>query len=226
MRALGIDVGVGKGLDLVVLDSARVPVVVRPRVGLDGLTGLIRELAPDVIAIDAPPAWATTGGSRLTERLLLRANIHSYATPSARNGRGRRFYGWMEVGFRVFRAASRAGFPRYAVGDPLGTAIEVFPHASATVLAGSLRPKGTRKRAWREGVLHAYGVPTDRLRSPDLVDAGLCALTGLLALEGDRVAPGDPAEGVIVLPVATLPAHRYLPFEPRRGRWRLPAEVR
>ncbi|HYY07317.1 MAG TPA: DUF429 domain-containing protein, partial [Actinomycetota bacterium] len=117
---------------------------------------------------------------------------------------------WMETGFRVFRAAARAGFPRYSAGDPRGTALEVFPHASATVLSGCLAPKGTGKRRWRERVLRSQGVDTRELTSPDLVDAGLCALSGLLALEGKRFAPGDPKEGVIVLPVVTLPAAPYV----------------
>jgi predicted RNase H-like nuclease len=210
VRALGIDVGVGKGLDLVLLDERRVPLHVESRVGLDHLGGLIDELAPDAIAIDSPPGWAQRGGSRSTERTLAEFNIHSFNTPAAARGKGVRFYEWMEVGFRVFRAAAKAGFPRYAAGDPRGTAMEVFPHGSATVLAGCLRPKGVRKRIWREGVLQAQGVPTDELRSGDLVDAGLCALTGLLALQGKHFAPGNRGEGAIVLPVVTLPAHPYL----------------
>jgi predicted RNase H-like nuclease len=209
VRALGIDVGVGKGLDLVVIDERRVPLRVEPRIDVGKLAALIREIEPDVIAIDSPPSWSTTGGSRLTERQLLECNIHSFNTPAAANGRGHAFYAWMEVGFRVFRAAEKAGFPRYAAGDPRGTAIEVFPHATATVLAGCLRPKDVAKRTWRARVLTAQGVPTGDLRSADLVDAGLCALTGLLALQGKHFAPGDPKEGVIVLPTVTLPATPY-----------------
>jgi predicted RNase H-like nuclease len=212
VRALGIDVGVGKGLDLVLVDERRTPVRVMARVGVDRIASAIEEMAPDVIAIDAPPAWASDGRSRLTERLLAERNIRTFATPSRARGAGNPFYDWMEVGFRVFRAAARAGFPRYAAGDPRGTAMEVFPHASATVLRGFLRPKGIGKKAWREGILVAQGVRTDQLTSIDLIDAGLCALTGLLALQGKRFAPGDPKEGVIVLPVITLPAAPFAPF--------------
>ena len=212
MRALGIDVGVGKGLDLVLLDDQRVPVLVLPSVGVEQVPRAIEEMAPDVIAIDAPPTWAADGRSRLTERVLAERNIRTFATPTRARGKGNPFYDWMEVGFRVFRAAARAGFPRYAAGDPRGTAMEVFPHASATVLRGFLRPKGIAKKAWREGILVAQGVRTDRLTSIDLIDAGLCALTGLLALQGKRFAPGDPREGVIVLPAVTLPAAPFAPF--------------
>jgi predicted nuclease with RNAse H fold len=212
--ALGIDVGVGKGLDLVALDERRMPVHVLPKVSLEQVADSIRELEPDVIAIDAPPAWAREGRSRLTERILAERNIRTFATPTRTRGKGNPFYDWMEVGFRVFRAAARVGFPRYTAGDPHGTAIEVFPHASATVLGGFLRPKTIGKKAWREGILVAQGVRTDRLTSMDLIDAGLCALSGLLALQGKRFAPGDPKEGVIVLPVVTLPARPFAPFRP------------
>jgi hypothetical protein len=88
----------------------------------------------------------------------------------------------------------------------------VFPHATAVVLAGSLAPKGERKHAWRAAVLRSRGVRTDELGSADRVDAALASLTGLLALEGKRFAPGDPTEGVIVVPAAALPASPY-----RRG---------
>ena len=37
------------------------------------------------------------------------------------------------------------------------------------------------------------------------------ALTGVLALQGRHFSPGDPREGVIVLPVVTLPARPYRP---------------
>lgn len=212
MRALGIDVGVGKGLDLVLMDDRRIPLHVEARVGVANVSGLISEMQPDVVAIDSPPSWAKAGRSRLTERTLAEFNIRTFATPSRARGKGNPFYLWMEVGFRVFRAAARAGFARYAAGDPRGTAMEVFPHATATVLRGFLRPKSIAKRAWREGILVAQGVQTVRLTSPDQVDAGLCALTGLLALQGKRFAPGDPREGVIVLPVVTLPARPFVSF--------------
>jgi hypothetical protein len=117
----------------------------------------------------------------------------------------------MEVGFEVFAIAASRGFSRYAAGAPRGTAMEVFPHASAAVLAGCLAPKGVRKKAWRERVLRAQGVSTDELSTADRIDAAMCALTGLIALSGRHFAPGDPREGVIVLPAVTLPARAYRP---------------
>ncbi|MGZ8571148.1 MAG: DUF429 domain-containing protein [Actinomycetota bacterium] len=214
MRALGIDVGVGKGLDLVVMDERRDPVRIASRITVERLGALVDQANADVIAIDAPPAWAPEGRSRLTERLLAEMNLHAFNTPSAEHAGSNRFYAWMEAGFRVFEVAASHGFERYRAGDPKRTAMEVFPHASAAVLAGCLPPKGTAKKAWRARVLRAHGVATHELTTADRVDAALCALTGLLALSGKRFAPGDPKEGVIVLPAISLPARPYRPAPP------------
>lgn len=212
MRSLGIDVGVSKGLDVVLLDERLVPLHVASRVHVADMERLIGDLRPDVVAIDSPPRWASSGRSRRTERELAALNISSFNTPSASHGAGNRFFAWMETGFEVFAQAAAAGFPVYSAGSPRGKALEVFPHATAVVLAGGLAPKGTRKHAWRSAVLRAQGVRTDQLSSPDRIDAALAALTGLYALDGKRFAPGDPREGVIVVPSASLPASPY-----RRG---------
>jgi predicted nuclease with RNAse H fold len=196
----------------VLLDQRLVPVHVSSRTHVGDVERLIRELRPDVVAIDSPPRWATSGRSRLTERELAALNISSFNTPSEEHGAGNRFFAWMEVGFEVFAKAAAAGFPTYAAGSPRGKALEVFPHATAVVLAGCLAPKGVRKRTFRTAVLRSEGVRTDELGTPDRVDAALAALTGLYALDGKRFAPGDPREGVIVVPSATLPAVPY-----RRG---------
>jgi hypothetical protein len=90
-----------------------------------------------------------------------------------------------------------------------GSAIEVFPHATAVVLSGFLPPTGMSPHAWRRTVLRAQSVDAAALRSTDQVDAALAALTGLFALERRFSAPGDPREGKIVLPSATLPARPY-----------------
>ena len=52
----------------------------------------IEEMAPDVIAIDSPPAWAADGRSRLTERVLAERNIRTFATPTRARGKGNPFY--------------------------------------------------------------------------------------------------------------------------------------
>jgi predicted nuclease with RNAse H fold len=212
VRALGIDVGVGKGLDLVVLeDGVPIPIETYRRVLLAGLGELIERTAPDVVAIDAPPGWAIRGRCRQTEREIGSLGIHSFGTPTARRAAENRtrYYEWMRRGFRAFRIAERRGYPRYRAGSARRTALEVFPHATAVVLTGCLPPSGVPKRSWRTSVLAAQGFEERMLVTTDQVDAALAALTGLLALHGTRTAPGDPDEGVIVLPTRALPARPY-----------------
>jgi predicted nuclease with RNAse H fold len=210
VRSLGIDVGVRKGLDLVLLEGDAV-VETERRVRVEELGRIVGGLRPDVVAIDAPPAWAAGGRSRLTERELRWFGIQSFNTPSDDRLAEHPFYEWMTVGFAVFRAVE-ASFPRYRGGSVKGTAIEVFPHATAVVLAGCLPPKGVAPHAWRREVLRGEGIDARALRSADQVDAALAALTGRYALERRFSAPGDPREGQIVVPSVALPAHPY-----RRG---------
>lgn len=217
MRSLGIDVGVRKGLDLVLLDRGRTVHEALRRVRVDQLADLVVELGPDVVAIDAPPAWASTGRSRRTERELRWFGIQCFNTPSDDRMADHPFYEWMTVGFDVFRTVE-GSFPRYRSGSVKGTAIEVFPHASAVVLGGCLPPSGVPAHRWRREVLRECGVDARALRSADQVDAALAALTGLYALERRFSAPGDPKEGSIVVPAATLPAHPYRrALTPRSG---------
>lgn len=211
MRALGIDVGVRKGLDVVLLDGDRTVLDTARRVSVDDLGKLVPDFGADLVAIDAPPEWARAGRSRLTERELRWFGIQCFNTPSDAKMAEHPFYEWMTIGFEAYRAIEDT-FPRYRTGPVNGTAIEVFPHATAVVLAGCLPPRGASPHAWRRTVLRSAGVDASVLRSADQVDAALAALTGLYALERRFSAPGDPKEGKIVLPSATLPARPY-----RRG---------
>lgn len=208
MRSLGIDVGVRKGLDLVLLDATRTVLDTHRQVAVEDLPTLVEELVPDVVAIDAPPTWALSGRSRMTERELRWFGIQCFNTPSDSRIGAHPFFEWMTVGFRAFRVIEDR-FPRYRNGTVRGTAIEVFPHASAVFLAKCLPPAAISKREWRRSVLRACDVEVGGLRSIDQVDAALAALTGSLALEGRFTAPGDPKEGVIVVPTRTLPAHPF-----------------
>jgi predicted nuclease with RNAse H fold len=209
VRALGIDVGVRKGLDLVLLDDDRTILECVRRVRVERIAVTVGDLGPDVVAIDAPPTWALTGRSRLTERELRWFGIQAFNTPSDHRMAEHPFYEWMVVGFQIYSAIADS-FPRYHGGSNVkGTALEVFPHATAVVLSGTLPPAGVATHRWRRSVLDEHGVDARALRSADQVDAGLAALTGLYALERRFSAPGDPKEGVIVVPAATLPAHPY-----------------
>jgi predicted nuclease with RNAse H fold len=208
VRSLGIDVGgQRKKLDVVLLDDRLQPFPILSRVDVSDVGRLVRELRPDVVAIDSPPDWGPPGaGSRETERQLAMLGIRSFNTPGRDRGEGNPFYDWMQMGFEVFRAAGRAGFPRFDGRTVRGTAIEVFPHATETVLAGCLPPLGAKKKVWRTRLLQMQGVGVANLQTLDHVDAALAALTGLLALKlRQPFAPGIPKEGVIVLPTRVPP---------------------
>ena len=85
------------------------------------------------------------------------------------------------------------------------TAAEVFPEATAVLLAGRLRNADETKWAFRSKVLTDNGVDLATLPTVDRIDAALAALTGILALRSNHTTVGDPEEGVILLP-SKLPA--------------------
>lgn len=179
------------------------------RISIPSLGMAVEEMIPDVVAIDSPPGWATQGRSRLTERELRPYGIQSYGTPTRDRGTHHEFYEWMRVGFEAFRVVEAFGYPRFQSGEGRGVAIEVFPHASAVVLAGCLPPRDASKRNWRTEVLKSAGVEVSELRSQDQIDGALAAVTGLYSAAGRTTAFGDPNEGVIVLPAPSLPAPPY-----------------
>jgi hypothetical protein len=110
----------------------------------------------------------------------------------------------MRVGFLIYEALG-SRYPLFRGEEPQGKAAEVFPNASALLLAGRARYPGETKQAFRRHVLQSCGVDDRTLPGIDRVDAALAAVTGLLALEGCWSSVGDPKEGVILLPVRLAP---------------------
>jgi predicted nuclease with RNAse H fold len=213
---MGVDVSVARDLDVVVLDQSRRVVRARARQSLLHLESALRELEPDIVAIDSPPAWATAGRSRPLERELARLGISMYATPQDPGDHP--FYRWMRVGFEVFAAAGRLGYPLYRGGAVVQRhAVEVFPHASAVTLRGRLPPGGGRKSTWRRAALREAGVEDSLLGTVHQLDAALAALTGLRCLQGRFCFVGVQGDSVLALPVPSLPSRRYErdPGEPR-----------
>jgi len=209
VRVLGVDVGGDrKGLDLVVMSEGRTIELTKARASLADVASVLRDLRPQVVAIDSPPSWNAGGRSRRTERQLAELGISTFPTPSAAGG-DKPFFGWMKAGIAVFALAAEHGYVLDTTGRRGRRAIEVFPYGSAVVLSGGLKPPGMRTRDWRERVLRAHTVATASLRTLDQVDAALAALTGILVAEGRATFLGD-GEGVIVLPVAA-PLPRYRP---------------
>jgi predicted nuclease with RNAse H fold len=201
--AVGIDVAEPrKGLDLVALDQDRNVVARRSRLSVSDAVSLTLALEPAIVCIDSPSAWSRSGPSRQAERELARIRIQSYRTGPDPGDHP--FYRWMRVGFELFERLAPA-YPLYRSGDPIHRAAEVFPHATACLLAGRLRGRATPKHAFRSQMLRRAGVRSPELSTPDQIDAALAALTGLIALDGAHCAVGDPDEGVILLPVRHLP---------------------
>jgi predicted RNase H-like nuclease len=207
--ALGIDVSLSHGLELVLMNE-RFQIEDVREIAVDALADVIRELCPNIIAIDSPPKFGIQGKSRLAERELNRRGIKIFYTPSDSETCRQFFYGWMQVGHKCFAAALTCGFETfYGTGSMERRAIEVFPHASAVVLSQCCPSRGWQKkksdkRRWRLRPLHTLGIDVGKLQTMDQVDAALAALTGIYSLNNRFVTVGHPSEGVIVLPVEKL----------------------
>jgi predicted nuclease with RNAse H fold len=204
---VGVDIAEErKGLDLVALDDRRRVIASAGRLTVDEAARLIlEELRPQLVCIDSPSGWAHAGKSRRSEVELRKLGITAFSTPTDPGDHP--FYRWMRVGFALYRALA----PTYAIGDGTTLAMaayEAFPEATAVLLTGRLRRADEPKREFRSRVLQRHGVDLERLPTMDRIDAALAALTGVLAREGEASFLGDRAEGVILLPVATLPTTR------------------
>ena len=205
---MGIDVAFTRGLDVVVLDDSLRVAFGPTTLHRADLPDLIRRTEPHVIAIDSPPAWGLSGKSRPIERQLQALGISIFPAPAAEFAR--ELHRWMETGFDVFKVAGDLGYPLYTGGaSSARSAIEVFPHASAVVLRGSLAPVGVAKSVWRRAVLEAAGIDCSEMRTTDHLDAALAALAGLKFLTGDFSVVGTPGEAVLVLPIGGMPTTRY-----------------
>jgi predicted nuclease with RNAse H fold len=84
--------------------------------------------------------------------------------------------------------------------------IEVYPYASKVRLFGKLPRKTTvaGRQALQERLRHlilAIPSPQESLVSHDALDALLAAYTGVLCLKGQAEALGDPAEGLLHIPL-------------------------
>jgi predicted nuclease with RNAse H fold len=163
---------------------------------------VLHELHPSLVCIDSPSGWSKSGKSRLAERELRKIGITAFACGPDPGPHP--FYQWMRVGFSVYEALSPA-YDLFRGRMLMQTAAEVFPEATAVLLAGRLRNADETKRAFRSKVLTDNGVDLATLSTVDRIDAALAALTGILALRSNHTTVGDPEEGVILLP-SKLPA--------------------
>ena len=200
--AIGIDVAEArKGLDLVAMAADRSIVVSQGRLSVDRALGIIAAERPLVVGIDSPSGWATSGKSRRAERELAAIGIQSFRTGPDPGPHP--FYKWIRIGLALY-ARLGADYSLNRGGSVTACAAEVFPHATAVLLAGQL-PGGVTKVLFRRRVLRDNDVDEACLPTLDRVDAALGALTGVVALAGGHSVVGDPDEGVILLPVPRVP---------------------
>jgi predicted nuclease with RNAse H fold len=221
---LGVDVSLGRGLDVVLMEE-RVVKEAWSRLGPGQLVELIQAHDPMAVAVDAPPRPGLGLLRDQSERARLpvppAAGRHLYRRVAeyelSRRGIGShqthfdetRLFSWMTAGFETFRAVEAAGFPPYLGEGRTGrTALEVFPYASYVALSGCLSPGRRWRAAWRRTILEeagVQGISDDAVI--DVLDAACAALTAERFIDGRGSFVGDAREGVIVLPVPRLEDH-------------------
>jgi hypothetical protein len=176
-------------------------------------------------ALTPPPRPGRWNNFRLCEYLLRQRNIACPKTPAREKDCPR----WMRMGFTLFHRLEGFGFRPYPAEGPL-VSLEVYPHASYTVLLGlhpfpknTLEGRLQRQLALQEQDVKApdpmrffeevtryrllKGVlPTENLYTPGELDALAAAFTAWLASAhpAQITRLGDPAEGEIILPAGEL----------------------
>ncbi len=172
------------------------------------LLTMAEEYRPEVVAIDAPlslpagldcleetcPCQPTSPHKgRACEQALARLGIGCYFTTKR----------------SLIKAMVYRGMGLLAELRQRGLAvIEIYPFATKVRLFGRLPGKATlagREALWARLRPLLAGGPAlpDDLPSHDLLDALLAAYTGLLYVHGQAEALGDPAEGLLWIPLAT-----------------------
>ena len=190
-----------------------------PNLGLMQRQEIRMELSP----APRPGRWLDC---RVAEYLLRQHNINVPATLAQADANP----GWLQVGFSLYRRLEALGYPLQVEPGAQRQLLEVYPHASYTVLLGQAPlPKYSMEgRIQRQLMLHDLKLkvsdpmlifeeitrhrllkgilPLDTLYSPAELDALVAAYTAwLVAMHIDQTcALGNPEEGQIVLPVAVL----------------------
>jgi len=187
----------------------------RPNQGLMDQPEVRNQLNPT----PRPGRWTNF---RVAEYLLRQHNIISHQTSS----REEDCPNWMQMGFTLFRRLEGLGYSSFPSTDSNRQVLEVYPHASYTVLLGqapfskhSLEGRLQRQlvlseleinvpepmRFFEEITRHRMlrGIlPDEHIYSPFELDALVAAYTAWLATThpGQVTRMGDPQEGEIILP--------------------------
>jgi predicted nuclease with RNAse H fold len=203
-RVIGVDVGGRrKGFNAVLVVDDAVVDRFASGVALD-VAKWCASVQPQIIAIDAPCQWSTTGRARACERQLMEEGVFCFSTPAKKiavNHPAEHFE-WMLNGMLLYEGVSDL-FPLFSGCWSHGSrcVIETFPHAVVCAIAGEVvraRPKSSVRRL----ALRAAGISdeSERLTNIDFVDAALCAVAARGLLQSRFRLLGGPEEGFIVLP--------------------------
>jgi predicted nuclease with RNAse H fold len=183
---------------------------------LGELSAWVWERRPEVVAVDAPSApsrglraQSKTDEAPKTGRQcdyeLRRRGIPLYEVPLERASAAP----WMKVGFEIYSILFGLGYRLPTVAGPIGSVIEVFPHASFVTLLGGVpaRKSTVQGREQRLALLRQRGLVWGDRTDHDSLDALVAAFTGMMFLEGRACAVGHPDEALIWLPVQQLKEH-------------------
>lgn len=179
--------------------------------------------------LNPPPRPGRWLDFRIAEYLLRQHNISIPQTPS----KEQESPNWMQMGFKLYRRLELLDYQPYNVDGARRQFMEIYPHASFTMLLGVLPfPKHTLEgRIQRQLILYAAKInvpdamlffeeitryrllngilPSEDLFTPGELDALVAAYTAWLAAnQPDQVCLiGDPREGQIVLPGELKPRY-------------------
>lgn len=162
-------------------------------VGDDDVLSLALHWAPHLVALDAPLSWPADpdSGGRQCEQRLAGEGIGTFRTTRR----------------TIIRSLVERGIALSTVLRARGLeVVEIYPYGSKVRLFGRRIPKKTTPdgRTWLRRRLEAL-IPGlgdfEGSLTHDELDAIVAAYTGLLRDRGSTEDVGDPAEGVICLPL-------------------------
>lgn len=158
------------------------------------------EVDAQIVAVDSPCRWSSTGRSRFAERdIKARTGISTYSTPSRAVGKTHPFYEWVRNGQTLYRLFEKSHSLFTGEAGTSLQCVETFPQAVACALAGEILP-AKRKCTNRRDTLEKLGLDTSILKNIDFIDAALCAVAALYVHKNSFDRYGDTREGFIVVP--------------------------
>ena len=149
----------------------------------------IESINPNVIAIDSPCGWSSSGNSRQSERELSinGKNISCFSTPTKKKALKSSFYKWVLNGERLYLKLINN---KYKV-------IETYPYGVSKCFISN---SNKNKINIRKQVLCMNKINFSLLKNIDEIDAGVCSITAQYYYENKIIRFGNKIEGYIYLP--------------------------